>query len=65
MDILIFEEPRCTSEVIAQIMKKTHFNEYFVSEAIGFSCGIWILWENTNISLECLSVDEQIINVSV
>lgn len=34
-------------------------------EAVGYSGGIWILWDRTQLDVETISIDEQVINVLV
>lgn len=56
-DILILEETRVPSTLIDKITAKTYFNAKMVTEATGFSGGIWILWYASNLRLELLSLD--------
>lgn len=64
-NILILVETRVHSNFIDRIRRRTNFSNYIVSEAIGFSRGIWILWDNSKFQLELVFLDEQIINVLV
>lgn len=63
--ILILVETRTSSSFIGNILSRTHFNDSIVSEAAGFADGIWILWDNTQLNLEMISIDDQFINVLV
>lgn len=64
-DILILVETRCPINVIDKIMNTTQFNSFVATEVVGFYGCIWTLWNSDDLTLDCLSVDEQIINVVV
>lgn len=64
-DILILEETRVSSRYIDQITAQTRFTASIVSEAYGFSGGIWILWDKDQVDLDLIELDEQIISVVV
>lgn len=58
-------ETRCSSTVIAEIFKISMFNQSIVSEAVGFSGGIWILWDSRCLQLESLAIHAQIVTVLI
>lgn len=55
--ILILAETKISSNFILNIYTKTHFNDCLVSEVIGFYGGIWILWDNTKLRIDIMSLD--------
>lgn len=64
-DILILVETRCSSHNIEPIYRFSSFNSSVVSEAHGFSGGIWILWNDCNLEVEVLAIGEQLVTVVV
>lgn len=57
-DILILEETRVSSKFFDKITVKTHFNASLVAKANRFSGDIWILWDQSNLKLELMSLDD-------
>lgn len=57
-DILILEELRCSSSAMDKIKQKMKFSGSIVVEVVGFSGGIWILWDESVLSLELITLDE-------
>lgn len=49
-DILILEEPRCSSSAMNKIKQKTNFSGSIVVEAVSFLGEIWILWDELVVS---------------
>lgn len=49
----------------SNIMAKTIFSNIIVLEACDFSGDIWVLWDLNIIYVECISIDEQVINLMV
>lgn len=61
--ILVLLETRVNSSYINAIISKSSFTNFFVSEAMGFSRGIWVLWNSGDVKVELISLDEKVINV--
>lgn len=57
------EETWVDSNVANKIIDKTNLSDKIIVEVVGFSGGIWVLWDSTKIKLEAISLDEQIINL--
>lgn len=57
------EETRVDSNVANKIIDKTNLSDKIFVEVVGFSSGIWVLWDASKIKLEAISLDEQIINL--
>lgn len=43
VDMVALQEPRCSGDVARKAIKNLGFKNYLVSEARGFSGGIWLL----------------------
>lgn len=63
--ILVILKTRVDSSFASNIMAKTIFSNIVVSEACDFLGDIWVLWDLNIISVECISIDEQVINLMV
>lgn len=48
-DNLILLETRCDSVVLEKIYKLSNLNHVVVSEARGFSGGIWVIWDSNKL----------------
>lgn len=64
-DILILEETWCPSCSINKLCRSLNFTHNFVAKAMGFSGDLWIMWNDSKIEFEEVSIDAQIINVLV
>lgn len=56
--MLILEETRCSSSGIEKIKKP-------VASDTGFSGGLWLLWNESTVLVEEVSIDAQVINVLI
>lgn len=63
--ILALLEPRVHSSCILQFLYTTEFTDMLVVEAMGFIGGIWLLWDCQKITIESITLENQIINVVV
>lgn len=63
--ILVLLETRVNSSYINSNLAKSCFTYFIVSEAIGFSGGIWVLWNSLDVQVEAIFVDPQVINCLV
>lgn len=59
------EETQCPSSGINKLCSSLNFTHNLVAEAMGFSGGLWIMWNDSKVQLEEVSIDAQIINVLV
>lgn len=59
--ILVPLEIRVDSSFASKIMTKTSFTNIVVSKAYGFSGGIWVYWDSTTVSLDCISIDDHML----
>lgn len=62
---LVFVETKVQSTADSIILQKTYLNRIYVAEACGFSGGIWLLWDDTLLDLEVISINDQIITMAV
>lgn len=63
--ILALVEIKVHSSAVQIILEKTQFNCIIVAEANGFSRDIWVLWNDTNLKFEILSVYDEIITLAI
>ncbi|KAE8699175.1 hypothetical protein F3Y22_tig00110584pilonHSYRG00095 [Hibiscus syriacus] len=59
--IVALFETRISGRAAAKIVRRLGFRNSFRVEAHGFSCGIWILWED-EVFVEFLSISNQLIH---
>lgn len=50
MDILVILEPRICGAKAMQVCKQFGFSRYEIVDAMGFSGGIWVLWNDCTCS---------------
>ncbi|XP_061353223.1 uncharacterized protein LOC133297998 [Gastrolobium bilobum] len=55
VEILILLEPRTHSGVCKKLERKLGFDSYLMEEAVGFSGGIWILWNRRKVDVVLLA----------
>ncbi|KAK7244397.1 hypothetical protein RIF29_39218 [Crotalaria pallida] len=63
--MVIIQESRCSGARARSIIKKFGFRNSIVSDVVGYSGGIWILWNNSNISVTPCRIEKQIVHISV
>lgn len=51
-DILILVETHVDSRYVSHILEKTHFTHFMAAEAIAFSGGIWVIWDDSKLHVE-------------
>lgn len=64
-DILILMETRVHSSFVLSFISSSVFTHFAATETIGFSGGIWLLWNSSVGDLEVLAVDDQIVSALV
>ncbi|KAK7255931.1 hypothetical protein RIF29_29359 [Crotalaria pallida] len=64
-DVVLLQEPRCSGLKARITIKKLGFHNSMISEANGFSRGIWILWNNPDIKIQAMCIEQQILHVSI
>ncbi|XP_016182610.1 uncharacterized protein LOC107624669 [Arachis ipaensis] len=64
-NLVAIQETRCSGTVAQKAIKKTGFNFNLVIDAQGFSGGIWLMWNNPNLSIQEISRNEQALHISV
>lgn len=65
VDVVALQETRCSGNVARKAIKKLGFKNYIVSEAQGFSGGIWLLWNRQDIQFEVIQNNFHFIHVQV
>lgn len=63
--IVILVETRIASDAMNKIISKSYLMDCIYSEVQGYAGGTWIMWNNSKIQLEEVSIDDQIVNVFV
>ncbi|XP_075655160.1 uncharacterized protein LOC142625370 [Castanea sativa] len=64
-DIAVVMETRISGQRVEEVSALLGFDNVCYFDATGFQDGIWVLWIDNNISLNVLSVNEQVINTFV
>ena len=65
LDITVIIETRISGHRAKAVSPSLGFDSVCHSDATGFQGGIWVLWNDNNISLDILSMIEQSINAFV
>ncbi|XP_021827477.1 uncharacterized protein LOC110768097 [Prunus avium] len=65
MDILFVCEPRISGEKAISVVKSLGFHCFEIVDAIGFSGGLWLLWDNSKVHVEILGTSDQTISACV
>jgi len=65
VDIVALQEPRCSGSNAIKTIKKLGFKNYVMSEARGFSGGIWLLWNRSDIQIQLIQSDFHFLHVQV
>lgn len=61
----MIQEPCFNSAKARAIIRKLGFTQSIISEARGFSGGVWILWNNDDIIISPLVIHDQFIHAKV
>ncbi|KAI9086148.1 hypothetical protein K1719_031869 [Acacia pycnantha] len=62
LDMMIILEPRISGRLASKVIKNWGFKHSVRLEAVGFSGGIWLLWELDEIQVDVRVMDEQFIH---
>jgi exonuclease III len=66
VDMVTLQETQCSGNIaINTIKKKIGFKFYLVSEARGFSGGIWLMWNKIDITVHLIKTDFHFLHVQV
>lgn len=60
--VLVIVEPRVSGQIIDSIIDKLGFQNIFRVEAVGFSGGIWLLWDGDSVEIDIISTSSQLIH---
>lgn len=63
--VLIIIEPRISGQIADKVVSKLGFCNSFRSEDVGFSRGIWLLWENQHVNIDSIRATDQLIHCRV
>ncbi|CAJ2630361.1 unnamed protein product [Trifolium pratense] len=63
--MVALQETRCSGNIAVNTIKKLGFKFYLVSEARGFSGGIWLMWNRTDINVHLIKTDFHFLHVQV
>lgn len=63
--IVALLETRVQSKKMAPILEKSYLTDFIAVEACGFAGGIWLGWEESSVTIEFISHNDQILNVLV
>ncbi|CAL1357018.1 unnamed protein product [Linum trigynum] len=61
-DIVIIVEPRISGRVAQQVISRMGFDGLLMVDAVGFSGGIWVLWNNQDLKVTRLDAWEQMVH---
>lgn len=65
MQILIVIEPRISGERATKVIKKTAFPNSHRVEAVRFSGGIWLLWDDSKVTIEAVRHHQQYLHLKM
>lgn len=65
IQIMIIVEPRVSGNKADKIISKLGFSSNFITEAEGFSGGIWLLWDGNGVSVDVINTSRQCIHCKV
>lgn len=65
LDIVVILEPRVSGNPANKIIKSWGFQYSVRSEAVGFSGGIWILWNRDELSVDVIEIEDQFIHCRI
>ncbi|KAI9124099.1 hypothetical protein K1719_005399 [Acacia pycnantha] len=62
VDVVVILEPRVSGNPATKIIKSWGFKYSVRVEAVGFSGGIWLLWNSDDLGVDVLTKEEQFIH---
>ncbi|KAI9091606.1 hypothetical protein K1719_028049 [Acacia pycnantha] len=62
LDLVVILEPRISGNQATKVIKSWGFNHSIRKEAVGFSGGIWLMWELDDLVVDVKNMDEQFIH---
>ncbi|CAJ2644330.1 unnamed protein product [Trifolium pratense] len=65
VDIVALQEPRCSGSTARKTIKKLGFKNYVMAEARGFSGGIWLMWNRSDIQIQLIQNNFHFLHVQV
>ncbi|KAI9081887.1 hypothetical protein K1719_036149 [Acacia pycnantha] len=65
LDMMVVLEPRVNGNIANKIIKSWRFKHSIRMEVVGFSGGIWIIWDREDLSVNVLEADEQFLHCSL
>ncbi|XP_061356180.1 uncharacterized protein LOC133300618 [Gastrolobium bilobum] len=63
--IVVLMETRTRREINSKLMSRIGFDKATVEEAIGFSGGIWVLWDSKKVRVQLIGQSRQFIHMKV
>lgn len=57
--LLILAKTRTSSSSAIDILRRTAFESFAVSEAIGFAGGLWAFWNSNHLQIEVANINDQ------
>ncbi|XP_061338560.1 uncharacterized protein LOC133285366 [Gastrolobium bilobum] len=64
-DMVVLMEPRISGSRAASIIRSLGFEEPIVEETVGFSGGIWVLWNNHSVSVNLVEKSSQFVMMQI
>ncbi|CAN1145773.1 hypothetical protein LINPERHAP2_LOCUS14876 [Linum perenne] len=65
LQVVTIIEPRISGEIGEAVRKKLNFSYSFIVEAQGFSGGLWLMWNDLDITIEILGSSTQFIHTLI
>ncbi|XP_020412737.1 uncharacterized protein LOC109947231 [Prunus persica] len=65
LDMLVILEPRISSSKARKVISQLGFPKAEISDAVGFSGGIWLLWDDSKLNLRVIHCMDQAVSVCV
>ncbi|XP_021810130.1 uncharacterized protein LOC110753525 [Prunus avium] len=65
LDMLVILEPRISSSKAQKVISQLGFPKAEISDAVGFSGGIWLLWDDAKFNLRVIHCMDQAVSVCV
>lgn len=62
LDVLILLEPRISGSKADEVCRKLNFDDWARVECVGYSGGIWLLWNSSNFSIDIVQTSPQFIH---
>lgn len=65
VQILLLVEPLISGHKASKVIRRMGFSSHHHVEAVGFSGGLWLLWDDVDFSLDILATGDQFIHARV